>query len=60
MHSNHTVVAQSLGRFHGGGQFGGMMGVVIHNDGAVALALDFKTAAGAVELLCRTDSIFPV
>ena len=51
MHGNDAVIAHLLGRRQRGGQLGGMVGVVIDDDCAVALALDLKAAARAVELL---------
>ena len=51
MHGNDAVIAHLLGRRQRGGQLGGMVGVVIDDDRAVALALDLKAAARAVELL---------
>ena len=51
MYSNDAVIAHLLGRRQRGGQLGGMVGVVIDDDRAVALALDLKAAARAVELL---------
>ena len=57
MHGNDAVIAHLLGRRQRGGQLGGMVGVVIDDDRAVALALDLKAAARAVELPRLRDAV---
>ena len=57
MHGDHALIAHLLGGVQGGGQLGGMVGVVVHDDRTVALALDLKAAAGAVELSSSAHSI---
>ena len=50
MHGDDAVVAHAAGRVQRGGHLGRVVGVVVDNDRAVALALDLKAAAGALEL----------
>src|SRR5699024_3723194 len=50
VHGDDAVVAHAAGRVQRGGHLGRVVGVVVDNDRAVALALDLKAAAGALEL----------
>ena len=43
MHCDDTIVTQLLGGVQGRADLGGMVGVVVHDHRAVALAVDLKT-----------------
>ena len=57
MYRDDTLVAHLMSRLEGRSQFRGMMGVIVHNDGTVALALDLKPAAGTLIAFRRTLGI---
>ena len=50
MDCDDTIVAQLLGGVQGRADLGGMVGVVVHDHCAVALAVDLKTAACPLEV----------
>ena len=47
---DQTLVAHLLGSGQGGAQLGGMMCIIVHDQSTVALAVDLKAAAGALEV----------
>ena len=51
MHRDHSQVAHLTGGAQGGFQLGGMMGVIVHDQRAVALADGLEPAAGPLEVL---------
>ena len=61
-YGDHTLVVHCLGSLQGGGQLGGMVGVVVRNGHAVHGALDLEASAGATEIpqpfsnLCKGQS----
>ena len=50
MDCDDTIVTQLLGGVQGRADLGGMVGVVVHDHRAVALAVDLKTAACPLEV----------
>ena len=62
MDCDDTIVAQLLGGVQGRADLGGMVGVVVHDHRAVALAVDLKTAACPLEVqaaLAHSSTVRP-